>query len=59
VLSVGGSIAACATVDPRPSIPFWDLLCKNARLLLLGSDDCAAFARSHGGDRPMFMPAAT
>ena len=39
VIAVGGSIAAYATDDPRPSIPFWDLLFKNARLLLLGSDD--------------------
>jgi NADPH2:quinone reductase len=41
MLSLGGSIAAYATIDPRPSIPFWDLLFKNARLLLLGSDDFA------------------
>ena len=45
VLAVGGSIAAYATSNPRPSIPFWDLLFKNARLLLLGSDDFPAAAK--------------
>jgi len=45
VLAVGGSIAAYATNDPRPAIPFWDLLFKNARLLLLGSDDFPAAAK--------------
>jgi NADPH2:quinone reductase len=45
ILCNGGSIAAYATGDPRPSIPFWDLLFKNARLLLLGSDDFPAEAR--------------
>ena len=45
VIAVGGSIAAYATDDPRPSIPFWDLLFKNARLLLLGSDDFPAAAK--------------
>lgn len=39
ILCNGGSIAAYATADPRPPIPFWNLLFKNARLLLLGSDD--------------------
>ncbi len=45
VLAVGGSIAAYATNDPRPAMPFWDLLFKNARLLLLGSDDFPAAAK--------------
>ncbi len=45
VLAPGGSIAAYATTDPRPAIPFWNLLFKNARLLLLGSDDFPAAAR--------------
>ena len=39
VLALGGSIAAYATDDPRPAVPFWELLFKNARLLTLGSDD--------------------
>jgi NADPH2:quinone reductase len=39
VLAIGGSIAAYATGNGRPVIPFWNLLFKNARLLLLGSDD--------------------
>jgi NADPH2:quinone reductase len=39
VLGGGGSIAAYATRQARPDIPFWELLFKNARLLFLGSDD--------------------
>ncbi len=39
VLALGGSIAAYATGTARPAIPFWPLLFKNARILLLGSDD--------------------
>lgn len=39
VLAPGGSIAAYATNEARPSIPFWELLFKNARILLQGSDD--------------------
>jgi NADPH:quinone reductase len=39
LLAMGGAIAAYATANPRPSLPFWDLLFKNARILLLGSDD--------------------
>ncbi|MFT4603659.1 MAG: NADPH2:quinone reductase [Rhodothermales bacterium] len=39
VLGLRGSIAAYATGAPEPSIPFWPLLFKNARLFLLGSDD--------------------
>jgi NADPH2:quinone reductase len=39
VLALGGSIAAYATGAGRPTIPFWPLLFKNARILLLGSDD--------------------
>jgi NADPH2:quinone reductase len=41
VLAVGGSIAAYATGNARPTLPFWPLLFKNARILLLGSDDFA------------------
>ena len=39
LLAPGGSIAAYATNEARPSIPFWELLFKNARILLQGSDD--------------------
>jgi NADPH2:quinone reductase len=39
VLANEGSIAAYATNNPRPSMPFWDLLFKNARVLLLNSED--------------------
>ncbi len=39
VLAMGGSIAAYATGNPEPSIPFWPLLFKNVNLYLLGSDD--------------------
>jgi NADPH2:quinone reductase len=39
VLALGGSIAAYAAGAARPTIPFWPLLFKNARILLLGSDD--------------------
>src|SRR5207244_9961790 len=39
LLAQGGSIAAYATDDPHPSIPFWPLLFQNARIFLLGSDD--------------------
>jgi NADPH2:quinone reductase len=39
VLALGGSIAAYATDHARSALPFWNLLFKNARLYLLGSDD--------------------
>lgn len=39
VLAPGGSIAAYASGTARPTLPFWQLLFKNARILLLGSDD--------------------
>lgn len=45
VLRQGGSIAAYATGDPAPTIPFWPLLFKNARLFFLGSDDFPAEAK--------------
>ncbi len=45
VLAIGGSIAAYATGAARPAIPFWPLLFKNARILLLGSDDFPMQAR--------------
>lgn len=39
LLTLGGSIAAYATGDPTPAIPFWLLVFKNVRLFFLGSDD--------------------
>jgi len=39
VLAPGGSIATYATGIGQPTIPFWNLLFKNARLLFMGSDD--------------------
>ena len=39
LLRQGGSIAAYATGDSTPAIPFWPLLFKNVRLFFLGSDD--------------------
>jgi len=39
LIATGGSIAAYATGNPEPRIPFWPLLFKNVRLFLLGSDD--------------------
>ena len=39
LLNIGGSIAAYATGDPEPSVPFWPLVFKNVRLFFLGSDD--------------------
>lgn len=39
VLAVGGSICAYATDKPDPQLPFWELLFKNARIFLIGSDD--------------------
>jgi NADPH2:quinone reductase len=47
VLANEGSIAAYATNDPRPSVPFWDLLFRNARILLLGSDDFTTEQKRH------------
>lgn len=39
LLNVGGAIAAYATGNPAPAIPFWQLLFKNVGIFLLGSDD--------------------
>jgi NADPH2:quinone reductase len=39
LLAVGGSLAAYATADPRPAVPFWELLFKNIQVFFLGSDD--------------------
>jgi NADPH2:quinone reductase len=39
LLKMGGSIAAYATDNATPKIPFWLLVFKNIRLFFLGSDD--------------------
>lgn len=39
VLALGGSIASYASDVNMPQIPFWELLFKNARIFLVGSDD--------------------
>ena len=46
VLAVGGSLAAYATGEPRPPVPFWELLFKNVRVFFLGSDDFPAEAKA-------------
>jgi NADPH2:quinone reductase len=49
LLRLGGAIAAYATSEPAPAIPFWPLLFKNARLYLLGSDDFPIAAKVRAG----------
>jgi NADPH:quinone reductase len=39
MLKMGGSIAAYATDNTTPQIPFWLMVFKNLRLFFLGSDD--------------------
>jgi NADPH2:quinone reductase len=39
LLTLGGSLAAYATGNPSPAIPFWPLVFKNIRLFFLGGDD--------------------
>jgi NADPH2:quinone reductase len=46
LLAVGGSLAAYATGEPRPRVPFWELLFKNVRVFLVGSDDFPADAKA-------------
>jgi NADPH:quinone reductase len=46
LLAVGGSLAAYATGEPRPPVPFWELLFKNVRVDFLGSDDFPAEAKA-------------
>ena len=45
VLALGGSVATYATDDPAPALPFWELLFKNARIFLVGSDDVPQAAK--------------
>jgi NADPH2:quinone reductase len=46
LLGLGGSVAAYATGDPTPAIPFWPLVFKNIGLFFLGSDDFPAGAKT-------------
>lgn len=39
LLRVGGSIAAFASSEATPSVPFWPLVFQNIRVCFLGSDD--------------------
>jgi NADPH2:quinone reductase len=39
VLAQGGSLAAYATREPSPPLPFWPLVFNNIRVYFLGSDD--------------------
>jgi NADPH:quinone reductase len=45
LLKMGGSIAAYATDNAVPKIPFWQMVFKNIRVCLLGSDDFPAEAK--------------
>jgi NADPH2:quinone reductase len=49
VAANGAVIAAYATRDDRPSIPFWTLLFNNVTLRLIGSDDVPAEAKRQAG----------
>jgi len=46
LLTTGGSIAAYATGEPSPRVPFWEMLFKNTRVFFLGSDDFPAEAKA-------------
>jgi NADPH2:quinone reductase len=46
LLAIGGSVAAYATGNPSPVIPFWPLFFKNIRVFFLGSDDFPAEAKA-------------
>src|SRR4051812_28838560 len=46
LLTVGGSLAAYATGEPRHPVPFWELLFKNVGVFFLGSDDFPAEAKA-------------
>jgi NADPH2:quinone reductase len=49
VLRVGGVIAAYATGDARPALPFWPMLFANVTIRLLGSDDFPEEAKRMAG----------
>ena len=46
LLKQGGTLAAYATNDPRPKIPFWPMGFNNIQINLLGSDDFSPSAKS-------------
>jgi NADPH2:quinone reductase len=46
VLIQGGSLAAYATGQPSPPLPFWQLVFNNIRVYFLGSDDFAVEAKA-------------
>jgi NADPH2:quinone reductase len=46
VLALGGSLATYATGQPRPPVPFWELVFKNVGVFFLGSDDFPAEAKA-------------
>lgn len=50
LLNQGGIIAAYATNDPEPTIPFWPLLFKNVVIRLLGSDDFPAAVKAQAAE---------
>ena len=50
VIAPDGIIAAYATRDERPAIPFWPLLFANVTIRLLGSDDFPAAAKREAAD---------
>ena len=51
-------IAAYASPDERPALPFWPLLFANVTLRLLGSDDFPASAKQQAVDDLLAAPAA-
>ncbi len=46
LLKQGGSLAAYATNDPAPALPFWPMVFKNIQVNLLGSDDFPMAAKT-------------
>jgi NADPH:quinone reductase len=50
VLGSDGVIAAYASSDPEPRLPFWPLASSNATLRLLGSDDFSEAANEQAAD---------
>jgi len=46
ILTQGGSIAAYATNDFTPELPFWGLVFSNARIFFIGSDDVPTTAKT-------------
>ena len=47
VLAVGGVLAAYASRDDRPALPFWPMLFDNVTLRLLDSDDFPVEVKRH------------